>query len=228
VELITLILDVEQQELEMVKTMTEEALGEPPMLLDGDRLVFMQPFPYEMRPGKSESQKGQQFGDALVVLEMARFKVKAAGLQGCKKRFDLPSLGVQGQSMVGFGVGSDNQVVPLQLYPYQREPVAIDPAALGKEVCLTDAQVLEVLAGVTGSTLGADERVVLDADVKGQTGGSSPNQPVPINSRSATTARTFFASTSLRNRCKSALLSSRLELPALAKRLQTIGKAMPL
>ncbi len=42
------------------------------------------------------------------MLKVARFEVEATGLQGGEERFHLPSLGVQGQSMVGFGVGSDD------------------------------------------------------------------------------------------------------------------------
>ncbi len=36
-------LNVEEHELEMVETITKEALGEPPMLFDGNGLVLMQP-----------------------------------------------------------------------------------------------------------------------------------------------------------------------------------------
>ncbi len=55
-------LNVEEHELKMVETITKEALGEPPMLLDGDRLLVVQPFPYEMGPSEGKSQQGQQFG----------------------------------------------------------------------------------------------------------------------------------------------------------------------
>jgi hypothetical protein len=169
--------NVEQHELEMVEAMTKETLGEPPVLLDGDSLLFMEPFPHEMRPGKSERQKGQEFSNAFVMLEMTRLEVEAAGLQSGEKRFDLPSLGVQRQSMVGFGVGGDNQIVALQFDADEGKPVAIDPAALGKYVSLADMKVGEAAFGVTGSAFGADERVVLDADVKGQASSFEVSKP---------------------------------------------------
>ncbi len=111
------------------------------------------------------------------MLEMTRFEVETTRLQGGEEGFNLPPLGVQGQSMVGFGVGSDNQILAIKFDTDEREPVVVDPAALGEEFCLTDTQGFKQHPGVTGSAFGANQSIVLDADVKGQAGSFEVFKP---------------------------------------------------
>lgn len=86
---------VEQMLSQVVEPVSEERLGAPTVLLDGDGHFLNAPQPYPQGPHQSQRQHPDELLEPIRFRQMRRLQIESAALEGGEHRLHRPALPVE-------------------------------------------------------------------------------------------------------------------------------------
>ena len=107
---------IEQDILQIVQPISEETFLPPSVVFDLQRICKGDPLSYDMRPSACNSQKRDEFFNAVLMYEVGFFYVKSSTFKICKKDFNAPAffIGIQCGLTLLVLVAGKNEVLVLQ------------------------------------------------------------------------------------------------------------------